>query len=149
MEALADFGAFLKLLPERQDGVPLRHAVEVRNPSFVVPEFVALLREHNVAVVYADHEKYPAIADVTGDFVYARLQTGDAEIDTSYRPSALDAWAARAKIWAEGGTPADLPRADPSSEAPVKPRDVFIYFITSGKVRAPHGAIALMQRVND
>jgi uncharacterized protein YecE (DUF72 family) len=144
-----DFGAFLKLLPEKQDGVPLRHAVEVRNPSFVVPEFVALLREHNVAVVYADHEKYPAIADVTGDFVYARLQTGEDEVETCYKPSALDAWAARAKIWAEGGTPADLPRADPSSEAPAKPRDVFVYFITSGKMRAPHGAIAFMERVSD
>jgi uncharacterized protein YecE (DUF72 family) len=142
-----DFGAFLKLLPEKQDGVPLRHAVEVRNPSFVVPDFIALLREHNVTEVYADHEKYPAIADVTGDFVYARLQTGEDEVETCYKPSALDAWAARAKIWAEGGTPADLPRADPSSEAPVKPRDVFVYFITSGKVRAPHGAMAFMERV--
>src|SRR5918994_2276022 len=141
-----DFGAFLKLLPEKQDGVALRHAVEVRNPSFAAPEFVALLREHEVTVVYADHEKYPAIADVTGDFIYARLQTGEDQVATCYKPSALDAWAARAKIWAEGGTPADLPRADPSSEAQVKPRDVFVYFITSGKVRAPHGAIALMQR---
>jgi uncharacterized protein YecE (DUF72 family) len=144
-----DFGAFLKLLPEKQDGVSLRHAVEVRNPSFVVPEFVALLRAHNVAVVYADHEKYPAIADVTGDFVYARLQAGQDEVETCYKPSALDAWAARAKIWAEGGTPADLPRADPSSEAQPKPRDVFVYFITSGKVRAPHGAMAFMERVSD
>ena len=44
--------------------------------------------------------------------------------------------------------PADLPRADPSTDAPVKPRDVFVFFITEGKVRAPHGAIALMKRVN-
>ena len=71
-----DFGAFLKLLPEKQDGVKLRHAVEVRTDSFIVPEFVALCRKNNVAIVYADHEKYPAISDVTGDFVYARLQTG-------------------------------------------------------------------------
>ena len=54
----------------------LRHAVEVRTDSFIVPEFVALCRKNNVAIVYADHEKYPAISDVTGDFVYARLQTG-------------------------------------------------------------------------
>lgn len=55
--------------------------------------------------------------------------------------------AARAKLWAEGKVPADLSRADPSIDAPVKPRDVFVYFITEGKVRAPFGAMALMKRV--
>jgi len=144
-----DFGAFLKLLPGTQDGVKLRHAVEVRNDSFVVPEFVALLRAHDVAVVYADHEKYPAIADVTGDFVYARLQTGADDIPTCYPDKALDQWAARAKLWAEGKAPDDLPLADPEHAAPVRPRDVFVYFITSGKVRAPHGAMAFMERMGD
>ncbi|MBA3446298.1 MAG: DUF72 domain-containing protein, partial [Pseudaminobacter sp.] len=142
-----DFGAFLGLLPEKQDGVALRHAVEVRNPSFIAPEFVALARKHSVAIVYADHEKYPAIADITGDFVYARLQTGEDEIPTCYAPAGLDAWAARVKIWAEGKAPADLTRADPANDAPVRPRDVFVYFISSGKIRAPHGAIALMERL--
>jgi len=143
-----DFEAFLKLLPEKQDGVKLRHTVEVRNPSFVVPEFAALLRKYNVPVVYADHATYPAIADVTGDFVYARLQTGSDDIATCYEPKALDDWAARAKTWAEGRVPDDLHRADPAYDVPVKPRDVFVYFITSGKVHAPHGAMAFMQRVN-
>lgn len=142
-----DFEAFLKLLPEKQDGVPLRHAVEVRHVSFVVPEFVALARKYNVAIVYADHVTYPAIADVTGDFVYARLQTGSDDNPDCYTSAALDEWAARAKVWASGGVPADLPRADPSAEALVKPRDVFVYFITEGKVRAPHGAMAFMTRV--
>lgn len=143
-----DFEAFLKLLPAKQDGITLRHAVEVRHPSFVVPEFVTLARKHNAAIVYADHATYPAIADVTGDFVYARLQTGSDDNPDCYTPKRLDDWAARAKTWAEGGVPADLPRADPSTDAPVKPRDVFVFFITEGKVRAPHGAIALMKRVN-
>ena len=89
----------------------------------------------------------PAIADVTGDFVYARLQTGKDETPTCYTPKALDEWAKRAKVWAEGKVPADLDRADPSTEAPVKPRDVFVYFITEGKVHAPHGAVAFMERV--
>ena len=142
-----DFGAFLKLLPEKQDGVKLRHAVEVRTDSFIVPEFVALCRKNNVAIVYADHEKYPGISDVTGDFVYARLQTGSDDVPTCYTPKALGEWARRAKTWVEGKAPDDLPRADPASDAPVKPRDVFVYFITSGKVRAPHGAMAFMERV--
>lgn len=82
----ADFEAFLKLLPEKQDGVVLRHALEVRNPSFVVPEFVALARKYKAAIVYADHATYPAIADVTGDFVYARLQTGKDDNPDCYTP---------------------------------------------------------------
>lgn len=144
----ADFGAFLTLLPEKQDGVKLRHAVEVRHDSFVVPEFAALARKHGVAIVYADHAKYPAIADVTGDFVYARLQTGSDDNHDCYTSEALDEWGERAKVWAAGGTPADLPRADPGTEAPAKPRDVFVYFITEGKVRAPFGAMAFMNRIN-
>ena len=144
-----DFEAFLKLLPEKQDGVKLRHAVEVRHDSFAVPEFVALARKHQVAIVYADHAKYPAIADITGDFVYARLQTGKDDNPDCYAPKALDEWADRARQWAAGKAPADLPRADPSAEVPVKPRDVFVYFITEGKVRAPFGAMALLKRVTD
>lgn len=142
-----DFERFLKLLPEKQDGVKLRHAVEVRNDSFVVPEFPALLRKYNVAVVYADHATYPAIADITSDFVYARLQTGSDDNTDCYEPKRLDAWAERVKIWAAGKEPDDLVKADPKTSAPVKPRDVFAYFITEGKVRAPFGAQALMKRV--
>jgi uncharacterized protein YecE (DUF72 family) len=144
-----DFGAFLALLPDRQDGMKLRHAVEVRTDSFAVPEFVALCRGHDVAIVYADHEKYPAIPDVTAGFVYARLQTGSDDEPTCYAPKALKDWAARAKLWAEGKAPDDLPRADPASAAPVEPRDVFVYFIHEGKVRAPHGAMAFMEAVGE
>jgi uncharacterized protein YecE (DUF72 family) len=144
-----DFEAFLKLLPEKQDGVMLKHAVEVRHDSFVVPEFAVLVRKYNAAIVYADHEKYPAIADVTGDFVYARLQTGKDDNPDCYEPDRLDQWAKRAKIWAEGKEPDDLPKSDQKTLAPVKPREVFVYFITEGKVRAPFGAIALMKRVSE
>lgn len=144
-----DFEAFLKLLPEKQDGVRLRHALEVRNDSFVVPEFVALARKYHAAIVYADHAKYPAIADLTADFVYARLQTGKDDNPDCYEPQRLDDWAARARTWAQGDAPADLPRVDPSAKAPAEPRDVFVYFITEGKVRAPFGAMALMRRLAD
>src|SRR5258705_198274 len=85
--------------PEK-DGVGLRHVLEFRHQSFVVPEFVALLRQHGVAAVYADHETYPAMADVTGDFVYARLQTGKDDNEDCYTPKALDGWAERMKTWA-------------------------------------------------
>ena len=142
-----DFGDFLKLLPQQQDGIALRHVLEVRHESFRTPEFVAMCRAKGAAIVFADSPEYPAIADITGDFVYARLQTGSDDVPTCYTPKALGEWAGRARTWAEGKAPDDLPRADPASDAPVKPRDVFVYFITSGKVRAPHGAMAFMERV--
>ena len=70
-----DFAAFLALLPKTVEGLKLRHAIEVRHESFLVPEFMALLRKHNAAIVYAHHDEYPEAADVTADFVYARLQS--------------------------------------------------------------------------
>src|SRR3546814_11817462 len=69
-----DFGAFLKLLPANQDGVPLPHAVEVRHDSFLDPRFIALIREAGVAVVFADKPNYTQIADITTASGYARLQ---------------------------------------------------------------------------
>ena len=74
--------------------------------------FIALLRKFGHPVVFAEHATYPAIADITGDFVYARLQKGEEKLKTGYPPKALDQWAARAKTWAQGGEPADLPRVD-------------------------------------
>jgi uncharacterized protein YecE (DUF72 family) len=142
----ADFGGFLELLPKTFDGHALRHVVEARHDSFKIPAFVALLRRFEMPVVFAEHETYPAIADVTGDFVYARLQKGDAKLKDGYPPKALDAWAARAKTWSQGGEPKDLPRVAKES-AMKKPRDVFMYFIHEAKVRAPAAAIALIERL--
>jgi uncharacterized protein YecE (DUF72 family) len=143
----ADFGAFLELLPDKIDGRKLQHVVEVRHDSFKTPAFIALLRKFSVAVVYADHHKYPAIADVTADFVYARLQKGEDTVPTAYPPKTLDSWAKRARLWAEGGAPDDLPYVDPDKPAKKKARDVFLYIIHEGKVRAPHGAMALIERL--
>ncbi|MHC1549126.1 DUF72 domain-containing protein [Phyllobacterium sp. K27] len=142
-----DFGAFLDLLPRKEAGLPLRHAIEVRNPSFIDPEFIALARKKDVAVVYAEHFEYPEIADVTSDFIYARLQKGDDTIETAYTAEALDKWADRAKLWAEGNVPDDLPLAAPDDKAAVLARDVFIYFIHEGKMRAPQAAQALAKRI--
>jgi uncharacterized protein YecE (DUF72 family) len=142
----ADFGKFLELLPRELEGRTLRHAVEVRHDSFRHPAFISLLRRFGIAVVYADHATYPAIADVTADFVYARLQTGKDTVTTAYPPKALDAWAGRFKLWAAGGEPDDLPRIDKTS-AKKQARDVFAYVIHEGKIRAPAGAMDLIARV--
>jgi uncharacterized protein YecE (DUF72 family) len=144
----ADFGKFLELLPPAFGGHKIRHTVEVRHASFCTPAFIALLRQFSIPVVFAEHATYPAIADVTGDFIYARLQKGDDAIETAYPPKQLDAWVKRAQAWARGSAPADLPCVD-KTKAPAKPRDVFLYVIHEGKVRAPAAAMALMQRVRD
>lgn len=141
-----DFGAFLALLPKEKDGRQMRHVVEVRSETFLVPEFVDLLRSREVAVVYADSDDYPAIADVTAPFVYMRLQRTAEAHDTGYPDEDLDAWAGRAERFAAGGAPDDLVRFHPKVPAKKK-RDVFVYMIAGAKVRAPAAALALIGRV--
>ena len=142
-----DFAGFLALLPKEKDGLSLRHVLEVRHASFAVPEFVELAAKHGIAICYAHHHDYPEFADVTTDFVYARLQKGEDSIPTAYEPAALDRWVERAKLWASGGQPDDLPLADPGRKPSKQARDVFLYIIHEGKLRAPQGAMALMERV--
>ncbi len=141
-----DFGAFLKLLPASQDGVALRHAIQVRDASFAVPAFVDLCRAAGVAIVFADSTDYPAIADVTGDFVYARLEAAEERFVAGYAPHALDDWAAKAKLWAAGGRPEGLPYVTDAAPETVA-RETFVFFINGAKVRAPQGAMALIERV--
>jgi uncharacterized protein YecE (DUF72 family) len=141
-----DFRAFLELLPARHEGQKLRHVIEVRHESFLVPEFVALLRELNMGVVYSEHETYPEIADPTADFVYLRLQKGEDTIETGYPKKDLDAWAKRLATFAAGGVPKDLPLVDAKHAAAQTPRDVFAYVIHEGKVRAPAAAMELIAR---
>ncbi len=83
---------------------------------------------------------------MTGDFLYARQQKGKDTIPTAYPPKALDKWAERFKTWARGGAPADLPRIEARRPVQVPARDVFVYFIQKGKVRAP-AAVALIERL--
>jgi uncharacterized protein YecE (DUF72 family) len=142
----ADFGKFLEFLPPKFDGRALRHVVEVRNDSFKTPAFIALVRKFGIGIVYAEHDKYTEIADVTADFVYARLQKGDEKLKAGYPPKAVDQWSKRAQTWASGGEPKDLPKID-RKVAPKKPRDVFIYFIHEAKLKAPAAAMALIERV--
>ena len=143
----ADFGGFLELLPETFSGHAIRHVVEVRHDSFKTPQFVALLRKFKTPIVFTDHAKYPSIADVTGDFVYARLQQGKDTVATAYPPRAIAEWSHRLRDWANGGEPGDLPRIAVSAQRKDKPRDVFAYVIHEGKLRAPAGAMALIERL--
>ena len=99
----------LDLLPDAVDGLPLRHAVEVRHPAFQSEAWLRLARARGVATVFTDSSEYPSFADITGGFVYARLMASREASATGYPGLQLDAWAKRALQWAQGEAPADLP----------------------------------------
>jgi uncharacterized protein YecE (DUF72 family) len=141
-----DFSEFLKLLPREQDGIRLRHALEVRHDSFKHPEFIALAREAGAAIVFADSDRYPAIADLTADFVYARLQRCREDQPAGYSEAELDRWARIARGWAAGESPKGIAYVD-RPDAPPVPRETFLFFIAGAKVRAPLAAQALIARL--
>ena len=142
-----DMRAFLALLPAGEAGVKLRHAVQMRHDSFACDEFVEMARAAGVAVVYADSADYPAIADVTGPFVYARLELAEEANPHGYTDAALDRWADAARLWAAGGRPEGLPYVE-AAPPPKQPRETFVFFINGAKLRAPAGAQALLARLN-
>jgi uncharacterized protein YecE (DUF72 family) len=127
---------------------PLRYAMEVRHHTFAVPEFIALLRKHNIALVVADTAgRWPFMEDVTADFVYVRLH-GDEELYVSgYTPAALDGWAERVLAWRDGRQSKESKCVSTKSPPKKKSRDVFVYFDNDAKVRAPPDALGLAQRI--
>ena len=141
-----DFAGFMDLLPDKLDGQPLSHVIEVRNGTFADPKFVGLCRDHNVAICVSENENYPIIPDVTSDLVYLRLISASDEIETGYEPKDLDLWAGRFKAYAEGGIPGDLAPIDRTG-LPETPRDVYAFVIHEGKVRAPAAAMEFIKRV--
>ena len=142
-----DFARFLDHLPEHLDGQRVNHVVEVRHASFEDPAFIQLLSDRGISPVYVDSEDYPSIPNVSGDVVYARLQRGSEAIDTGYAPKDLGAWAKRARVWAAGGMPDDLAPIEADRRPEAKPRDVYVYFIHEGKLRAPAAAMALIEHL--
>jgi uncharacterized protein YecE (DUF72 family) len=123
-----DMAAFLDLLPREADGMPLRHAVEVRHDSFRDKRFIDMARKRNVAIVFADDEEFPAIDEPTADFTYARLMRTKKSVKTGYKPDELDRWAKQAEKWAKRG-------------------DAFVYVISGAKERNPAAAEALIARL--
>jgi uncharacterized protein YecE (DUF72 family) len=134
--------AFLKVKEDR----PLRYCVEIRHQTFLVSEFFELLREYNVAFVFADTAgKWPYAEDLTSDFVYCRLH-GDTQLYASgYSDSALDWWAKRLELWREGRQPKDAKLTTPKQSASA--RDLFVYFDNDAKVHAPFDAQQLARRL--
>jgi uncharacterized protein YecE (DUF72 family) len=127
----------------------LRHALEIRHPSFLVKEFVALLRAYNVALVCADTVEWPRRMDITSDFIYVRLHGSDVLYASVYGNQDLDVWAQRTIAWARGNEPTDDESEWITDRSPRKPtsRDVYVYFDNDAKVRAPVDARNLIARL--
>jgi uncharacterized protein YecE (DUF72 family) len=135
---MGDFEAFLELLPKKVGGLAIRHVVEVRHDSFKDEAFVALCRKHGVGIVFAADSEFPLIADVTTDFVYARIMGTSAKEKLGYPASQLKTWAERARDWEKGESPKASMLLAPS--APKKKRDVFVFVISGAKERNPAAA---------
>lgn len=141
----ADFEAFIQLLPAEVGGVPLRHAMDVRHETFRCAEYLDLARRHCVATVFTESDEYPAFADITGSFVYARVMRAEGDQPEGCAPQVLAQLAACARAWRDGGEPSGLPRVEPPREAP--PRDVFMLFISGAKEKAPAAAMGLLRHL--
>lgn len=125
---------------------PVRHALEIRNESFRDAGFIEMLRRHEVALVCADTVKWPRLMDVTADFVYCRLHGSTELYRSDYDDAALDRWAARLLAWSTGRLVGDGSFAGERSE-PHRPRDVFLFFDNTDKLRAPDNARSLMAKL--
>ncbi|GAB3389110.1 DUF72 domain-containing protein [Lysobacter fragariae] len=142
-----DFIAFLDFLPDSLDGRRLRHVLDVRDSEFVDNRFIALMRERKLGTVFTDSRDYPSFADITSDFVYARLMRSRSEMDTGYTAEELDRWTHRARLWSQGNAPDDLPHVTANGKPPAEQRDVFVFFISAAKERNPAAAMALIERL--
>ena len=135
-EAVALAGRRDEKLPEDRVSLvvagerPIRHALEVRHPSFDTPEAIEVLRAHDIAFVVADSAgRYPFVDTPTSDFMYVRLHGAEELYSSGYDDTSLDGWAARVAEWT-------------SSKL-----DVFVYFDNDVKGYAPHDAMRLISRI--
>ncbi len=125
----------------------VRHAVEIRNNSFVSEAFVALLRRYNVALVCADTVEWPRLMDLTADFAYCRLHGSEQLYTSGYSDEALAGWAKRITAWAKGHESPDGDKASAHAARVRRQRDVFVYFDNDVKVYAPRDARTLLALV--
>jgi uncharacterized protein YecE (DUF72 family) len=127
---------------------PIRHAVEMRRTEFVVPQFMALLRKHRIALVIADTAgRWPYTEDLTADFAYLRLHGAEELYVSGYSDEALDWWAERVRAWRNGGEPADARRLLDAAPPRKSGRDVYVYFDNDAKVKAPFDAMSLAAKL--
>ena len=133
-------------MPKTVEGRAIRHVVEVRHESFRHPDFVAMAREHGVAIVVAGDSEHPAIPDLTAPFVYARIMGTQEDEPHGYPDAALERWAGRLRSWKSGEAAEGLDPVVPG-KPDGKPRDVFLYVISGHKPHNPAAAMALLEKL--
>jgi uncharacterized protein YecE (DUF72 family) len=130
---------------------PMRHGVEIRHNSFVVKEFVELLRAYDVALVCADTVEWPRLVDLTAHFMYCRLHGSEVLYASGYDDEALEVWAERVVAWASGReakASREVTRATNQPAPKLSKRDVYVYFDNDAKVRAPFDAQSLCCKIS-
>jgi uncharacterized protein YecE (DUF72 family) len=108
----------------------LRHALEVRHPSWLGDAAVALMIEQGIALVHADTAgRFPFSLTRTADFAYARLHGAQRLYGSNYGEQELAMWAQLVGSWRDDGS------------------DVYVYFDNDNKAYAPGNALALAERL--
>lgn len=115
---------FLGTLPKRY-----RHALEVRDPSWLDEEVFACLRRHRVAHVSVSAGWFPRDLTLTTDFTYVRFHGLEGGPAHHYSRRELRPWATHLRACAERGL------------------DAYVYFNNDIDVRAPYNAETLMEMV--
>ena len=110
--------------------MPLRHAVEIRHPSWLSGHALRMLRDLNVALVAADTAgQHPLSLERTADFAYVRLHGATSLYASRYTDGELGLWAKRIHRWTTAG------------------EDVYVYFDNDAEGHAPHDALRLAARL--
>ncbi len=108
----------------------LRHAFEIRHPSWLCDDALRLFESHDVALVAADTAgRHPASITRTASFAYVRLHGSQVLYGSQYTDGELAAWARRIRAWAAAGSP------------------VYVYFDNDYRAYAPADAERLRARV--
>lgn len=142
-----DFAAFLGVLSQTIAGLPARHVLDVRHPSFKSAEFLAMARKAAIACAFSDADDPASFADVTADFVYTRVKRANAKFAKGMKAHDVDRLAERARLWAAGGEPDDVPRVEEPPVVVPTPRDVFVLIVNGDKEKAPLAAMALRRKL--
>lgn len=125
----------------------LRHALEVRNESWLVPESVRILRRHDVALVFSDAADWPYSEQLTASFVYLRLHGSERTYASRYDDRSLARLAERIHCWRNGREPEDARRVLDRPARTRRERDVYVYFDNDWAANAPRDALRLAERL--
>lgn len=76
---------YFKILPKN-----LRYAIEVRNKNLVNKEFLSILKENNIALVWTNNPLLPFTDEITTDFIYIRWEGNRKKVNGSKGKTEID-----------------------------------------------------------